>query len=205
MTNNVSNTALISNATAIEVVKYTDTVRTPQLKRDTFYAMKEWLEQVKGAKGAVVSNKFRITKVKFLGASWNGEGMWLKDGELPMLKASEGLNYFFTRGEDTLKARVTDRCLFLNAQRVTFSKLAEAPEGADATLLDVTVPEATVEEPAEELPEENEVFPMDMEEMTEALLELHAPRELMTNPLDGELLELEPEVTAPVKAKRVRK
>lgn len=165
---------------AIESVKYTDTVRTPQLKRDTRYAMKEWLEVVKG-----VSKKFRISAVTFEGASWNGVGMWLKDGELPMLKASDGLKYYFRKGDEQIVAHVQDRCLFLNNLRVTFSKLAEGEE-VDASILD-------------EAMEVNEVHPMDDEELTDALIGMQVPLVLASNPLDGELLE---ETKAPKAKKR---
>lgn len=188
---NTDTTALSSGTVIAEPVKYGKVVRVPSLKRDTPYAQKRWIEQRDAKTGGAA--KWIISKVLFLGASWHGEGQYLKDGELPMLKASDGLSYYFQAGSETVVAQVKDRCLFLGANRLTFGVLIggeatvqeEAPSGADS-----------------ELPEVNEVHPMDDEELTDALIEAQAPLMLNSNPLDGELLEAEPEVKAKVRKRK---
>jgi hypothetical protein len=185
MTNNDTNTALSSGTVVVEPVKYGKVVRVTSLKRDTNYAQKRWIEQRNAKSGGAA--KWIISKVLFLGASWHGIGQWLKDGELPMLKVSDGLGYYFQVGSETIVAHVKDRCLFLGDNRLTFSELLggevavqeEAPSGADSE------------------PEVNEVHPMDDEELTDALIDAQTPLALCSNPLDGELVEDE----APTKTK----
>ena len=196
MTNTVeANTALSTGTVTAEPVKYGKVVRVPSLKRNTFYAQKRWIEQRDAKTGGAA--KWIITKVLFLGASWHGEGQWLKDGELPMLKASDGLSYYFQAGSETVVAQVKDRCLFLGANRLTFGELLggevavvqeEPPVGADSEL--------------PEVPEQNEVHPMDDEELTDALIDAQTPLVLNSNPLDGELLEAEPEVKAKARKRK---
>jgi hypothetical protein len=64
----------------------------------------------------------------------------------------------------------------------------EPPVGADSEL--------------PEVPEQNEVHPMDDEELTDALIDAQTPLVLNSNPLDGELLEAEPEVKAKARKRK---
>ena len=126
---NVVDTTVATVAT----VAYGKVVRVTSLKRDQSYAQKRWIEQQKGSKAGVRVSKWVVTKVTFLGASWHGQGQWLKDGELPMLKVSDGLNYYFDVGGEVVVAQVQDRCLFLGNNRLTFGELtgtqAATPDG----------------------------------------------------------------------------
>jgi hypothetical protein len=110
-------------------VNYGKVVRVTSLQRDTHYAQKRWIEwqKARNSNGVGFSAKWVVSKVLFLGASWHGIGQWLKDGELPMLKASDGLGYYFQVDDKIVVAHVDERCLFLQGHRLTFSVLLEAP------------------------------------------------------------------------------
>ena len=199
-------TQTTDTAAPAEAVRYGKVIRTPSLKRNTTVAQKLWLEWKRAGKSGGMTAKFAVTKVKFLGASYNGEGFWLKDGELPRLKASEGLAYYFEVADgQVVKAEVKDRCLFLGDKRVTFSELLVTQEAAPTgTLLAVESNDGTVT-PSNELTmaevmdivHHTDILPV---EGGEVLLLTHEP----ALPMQGAVkIDAMPEAQAPVK--RVKK